>query len=291
MKNKVAMITGGRGFIGSSLANILGKDNEIIIYDIVDGNDVRDIKVLRAMMKNVDYVFHFAAIASVEESINKPKETMDHNILGTYNVLKAAIDNNVKRVLFSSSAAVYGDINQVPIKEDFKLNATSPYAISKIVSENLLDKFKVEHNLNSIYLRYFNVYGPNQNIKYSPVIPVFIRKALNNENITIYGDGKQTRDFIYIGDVNRANIIAMETEASGVFNIGSGKSINIENLAKLIIKLTGSESKIVYEEPREGDIIDSVANIEKANKILGFEPKYSLEEGVKETISWFKNSY
>ena len=291
MKNKVVMITGGRGFIGSSLANILGKDNEIIIYDIVDGNDVRDIKVLRAMMKNVDYVFHFAAIASVEESINKPKETMDHNILGTYNVLRAAIVNNVKRVLFSSSAAVYGDINQVPIKEDFKLNATSPYAISKIVSENLLDKFKVEHNLNSIYLRYFNVYGPNQNIKYSPVIPVFIRKALNNENITIYGDGKQTRDFIYIGDVNRANIIAMETEASGVFNIGSGKSINIENLAKLIIKLTGSESKIVYEEPREGDIIDSVANIEKANKILGFEPKYSLEEGVKETISWFKNSY
>ena len=288
MENKVVMITGGRGFIGSNLANYLKYKNKVEVYDKSDGNDIRDFSKLNKEMKGMDYVFHFAALASVTEGVKNPKEVMDHNILGTYNVIKAAAINKVKRVVFASSSAVYGEPEYTPIDENHKLKAVSAYPISKIFCENLLQKFKQEYNLNSIALRYFNVYGPNQNLKYGPVIPSFIKSALKDEDIIIFGDGKQTRDFIYINDVNRANVLAAKNNNYGFFNIASGKSIEIEELAKLIIELTESKSKIVFSKSRPGDVIHSFANVERARSILNFIPKYTLEEGLKETIEWYR---
>jgi UDP-glucose 4-epimerase len=289
LTNKNVLITGGEGFIGSNLARFLAKNNNIKIFDIKTGKDIRNLDLLKKELKDVDYVFHFAGLISVEESIRKPLEYIESNVVGSYNVLKAALDAGIKKVIFASSAAVYGDCPENPKKENIHLTPKIPYSILKLTTERIMEAFRNDR-LDTVSLRFFNVYGPGQklNSSYSAVIPTFINNALKNENLVIFGDGKQTRDFIYIKDVINACILAAE-KGSGEFNIGSGMPTSINDLARLIIKLTNSKAKILYEKQREGDIIHSLADITKAKEILGFQPSYDIGPGLKETIEWFKD--
>jgi len=289
IRNKNILVTGGRGFIGSNLADELSKNNNIKIYDIVDKKDIRNYKLLEKELKGIDYVFHFAGLVSVEESIKEPEKTIETNVIGSLNVLKASLKHRIKKIVFSSSCAVYGDFPKNPKGEDMPLRPESPYATSKIIIERLLKMFHEKHGLKTISLRYFNVYGPKQNpnSQYAAVVPIFIKRSLENKDLIIHGDGKQTRDFIFIEDVIKANVLAAENDSCGIFNIGSGTETNINSLAKLTIELTKSKSKIKYDKPRKGDIIHSSANISKAMKILGFKPKYNLKNGLEKTIKRF----
>jgi len=290
MKNKNILITGGMGFIGSNLANELAKNNNVKIYDIKNGGDIKNFKLLKKELRDIDYVFHFASLISVEESMKKPLDYIENNIIGSLNVLKSSLSCEVKRVIFSSSAAVYGDSTKTPIKEATMLNPKSIYAFTKIAVENLMKIFNENCGLSTISLRFFNVYGPEQkiNTSYASVIPMFINRALKNKDLIIYGNGKQTRDFIFIKDIINANILAAKSNYYNTLNIGSGTKTTINNIANLIINLTNSKSKIKYEKSRSGDILHSIANIDKAKKSLNFKPKYNLEKGLKETIEWFK---
>jgi len=288
MKNKNIIITGGEGFIGSRLYELLSKDNNVKIFDIKSGKDIRDFELLKRELKNVEIVFHLAGSISVEESMKKPLVYIENNIIGSYNMIKASLESGVEKFVFASSAAVYGNYTENPKKEDMQLIPSSPYAFSKVTTEKFMDRFNSD-GLNTVSLRFFNVYGPKQDINspYAAVIPIFIKKALKNEDLIIYGDGNQTRDFIYIDDIVNACILAAE-KGSGVFNIGSGVSISINDIAKLIIELINSKSRIIHEKERQGDIIHSLTSITKANRILGFAPKYDIRTGLKNTIEWFK---
>lgn len=288
MKNKNVLITGGKGFIGSRLFENLSKDNNVKVFDKKDGKDIMDFVILKKELKNIDVAFHFAGSVSVEESMKKPLEYIE-NIFGSYNVLRAAKEAGVKKVVFASSASVYGDHPENPKKEDMPLIPKSPYAFSKVASEKFMENFNND-GLNTISLRFFNIYGPGQNVNsaYAAVIPIFIKKALNNEDLNIYGDGNQTRDFIYIDDIVKACILAGE-KGSGIINIGSGKPVSVNDIAKLIIELTNSKSKIRHVENRTGDIVHSLSNISRAKNILGFEPQYDIKTGLKSHIEWFKN--
>ncbi len=289
MKNKSVLITGGRGFIGSRLASVLSKDNNVKVFDIKDGKDIGNFDLLKKELKNVDILFHFAGLISVEESMKKPLEYIDKNIIGSYNVLRAAQEDGVKKVVFASSASVYGDYPENPKKEDMPLLPKSPYAFAKITTERFMEHFN-SIGLKTVPLRFFNIYGPGQNVNspYAAVIPIFIKKALNNEDLIIYGDGNQTRDFIYIDDVINACILASE-KGSGALNIGSGIPVSVNEIAKLIVELTNSKSKIGHIENRSGDIIHSLSDISRAKDILGFEPKYDIRTGLKKTIEWFRD--
>jgi len=289
LTNKNILITGGEGFIGSNLARFLSKNNNIKIFDIKAGKDIKNLELLKKELEGIDLVFHFAGLISVEDSIRKPLEYIENNAVGSYNVLKAALDADVKKVIFASSAAVYGDNPENPKKEFMYLIPKTSYSILKLTIEKIMETFR-DDGLNTISLRFFNVYGPGQklNSSYSAVIPIFINKALKNESLVIFGDGNQTRDFIYIRDVINACTLAAE-KGSGEFNIGSGVETSINNLANIIIELTNSKAKVLHEKPREGDIIHSLADISRANKILGFKPSYNIRTGLKETIDWFKN--
>jgi UDP-glucose 4-epimerase len=306
------LVTGGAGFIGSHITRhlldsryeVLCLDNFNPLYDIaikkaniapflqhknfefVEG-DVRNKELLQKLAEDIDYVFHEAALVSVVESMKNPVETIEVNTIGTFNVLTAA--SNVKKTIIASSAAVYGDSPGSPKKENMTPAPKSPYAISKLDCEYAAKIFYEEYGLKTTCLRYFNVYGRRQDptSPYAAVIPIFIRKALRNEDIQIYGDGTQTRDFIFVKDVVNANEFVMSKGDGMIFNVASGSVTSINELAALIIELTGSSSKIVYKEPRHGDIMHSLADITEIKKI-GFMPGYELKEGLKDTIEWFR---
>ena len=273
LTNKNILITGGEGFIGGHLARFLAKNNNVKIFDIKTGKDIRNLDLLEKELKGIDYVFHFAGLISVEESIRKPLEYIENNLIGSYNVLKASLNAHVKKVIFASSAAVYGDNPENPKNENTYPIPKSPYSILKLTVEKLMKMFRTD-GLDTISLRFFNVYGPGQklNSSYSSVIPIFISRALKNDNLVVLGDGKQTRDFIYIEDIINACILA-SVKGSGEFNIGSGKQTSINDIAKIIIELTNSKSKILNKKQREGDIVHSLADISKAKEVLGFQPK------------------
>jgi UDP-glucose 4-epimerase len=255
------LITGGFGFIGSHLSErMLKKGHEVVIFDNLSNpcdwkkpkeiklikGDVRDIKAIDKATRGVDYVFHLAAITSIPESIKKPKETMEVNDYGTYNVLQACLKNNAK-LLFASSCAVY--------------NINNPYAESKDMAERFINLYS---NISSVSLRYFNIYGERSR----GVISIFLKRARENKPLIIYGTGKQTRDFIHIDDVIRATMM----RKTGTFDIGTGVETSINKLAKMIIKITNSSSKIVYQKARKNDIMRSRAK--------GFKAKISLEQGL-----------
>lgn len=306
MKNKKVVITGGAGFIGSHLAEELAENNEVIVIDnlstgklgnikhLIDDEkivfkkeDIRNLDFLKKEFEGVDYVFHQAAVVSIPFSVENPVLTNEVNVNGTLNVLIAARDCNVKKVVYASSCAVYGDNPNLPLKEDMLPKPLSPYASSKLAGEYYCEVFTEVYNLPTIVLRYFNVYGPRQDASspYAAVIPKFIERIKKGKPPIIYGDGKQTRDFIYVKDVVKADIMAAESNATGVFNIASGKETSIEELAMQIIKMTGKNNlKPVYDKPRPGDIKHSVADITKAKEKLGFYPEYSLEKGIKEIV-------
>jgi len=310
MKGKRVVVTGGAGFIGSSIAEALYKDNQLIIIDDLSSGKVENIadfkncshvtffqgsildrELLERTFRGVDIVFHEAAIASVARSMDDPISANEVNIQGTLDVLYAARNNNVKKVVFASSAAVYGDSPATPAKESMTPSVKSPYALTKLTGEYYCRLFDELYGLPTISLRYFNVYGPRQNpnSEYSAVVPSFILSALKKCPPVIYGDGSQTRDFVFIQDVVRANIIAAESKATGVFNIGGGSSTTVNVLAQEVIRILGSSLQPVHKEPRGGEVKNSLADITLANSI-GYNPRYTLEAGLRETIKSFRIS-
>ena len=309
MKNKRVVITGGAGFIGSNLAEELAKDNEVVILDDLSTGQreniknlikktnvqsiqgsITDLTLLQKTFKEADFVFHQAAVASVSKSVADPVAANEVNANGTLNVLVAARDNHVKKVVYASSCAVYGDNPVLPKREDMLPEPLSPYAVTKMAGEYYCQVFRQVYGLQAVCLRYFNVYGPRQDphSDYAAVIPRFITRALQNEPLTIFGDGEQTRDFVFIKDVVRANILAAEGKPEGVYNVGTGEAISINRLAQVIAAITGKKLNILYQQLRSGDILHSLADISKARG-MDYQPKYSLEDGLGETIRWFSN--
>ena len=309
MNDKNVVITGGSGFIGSNLArNLTTKNNVIVIDDLSTGNiknikdfidskkidfikgSITDLDLLQKTFNNIDYVFHEAAIPSVPRSIKDPLQSNYVNINGTLNVLIAARDNNVQKVIYASSSSVYGDTPTLPKKEKMKPRPLSPYAISKLTAEYYCQVFTRIYKLPTVSLRYFNVYGPRQNplSEYAAVIPKFITNILNDKSPLIYGDGRQTRDFTYVDDVVNANILAAESNETGIFNIAGGNRISINNLAHQIMGLCKKKLDIEYTNPRQGDIKHSYADISKAKERIHYTPSYILSDGLKEVIPWFQ---
>jgi UDP-glucose 4-epimerase len=309
MKKTSVVVTGGAGFIGSNLAIALSKENHVIVIDdlstgylenirrsIDDGGiefvkgSITDVSLLQKTFNNVDYVFHEAALPSVPRSIKDPLTTNNVNITGTLNVLLAARDNGVKKVVYASSSSVYGDTPTLPKKENMLPNPLSPYAVSKLAGEYFCQIFSGVYGLPTVALRYFNVYGPRQDpaSEYAAVIPKFITQVLNQQNIIIYDDGEQTRDFTFVADIVRANILAAESKITGVFNTAGGKRISLNDLAQTIMTLCKKKVKIVFEDVRPGDIKHSLADISKTKKGFDYIPEYDINEGLKETIQWFQ---
>ena len=298
------LITGGAGFIGSHIAEYFNGKAEIRIFDNLrtgykhnlDGLDVEFIEgdicdraAVKAAMQGVDYVFHLAAMVSVPESMFKPGECVDINVHGLLNVLEEAAAAGVKKLCFSTSAAIYGDNPVVPKLETMIPEPKSPYAITKLDGEYYCNMFTREGKLQTACLRYFNVFGPRQDPKsaYAAAIPIFTAKAVANEDITIYGDGEQTRDFIYVKDIVEANVFMAMNDFTGVYNIAYGKKITINDLVKEIVKVTNSKSKVVHLDERPGDVKHSMAGVEKLAS-TGFKPKHTFAEGMEKTIAFFQ---
>ena len=299
------LITGGAGFIGRHIAehfqdraevrvldnlrcgfkgNLSGLDCQLVVGSILD----RDL--VRGGMTGVDFVFHLAAMVSVPGSVQKPKEYAETNVRGTTVVLEEAARAGAKKLIFSSSAAIYGDNPAIPQIESLAAEPKSPYATSKYEGEQQCRSFTDQRRLPTVSLRYFNVFGPYQNptSKYAAVVPAFIEKAIRNEPITIFGDGRQTRDFIYVKDVVAANaFFALKSQATGIFNVACGKQISIADLALTIRNLAKSSSTIEYSAARPGDVKHSVAGVDKARRD-GFRPVCDLAEGLRATIEFFK---
>ena len=298
------LITGGAGFIGSHIAEYFNGKAEIRIFDNLrtgykhnlDGLDVEFIEgdicdraAVKAAMQGVDYVFHLAAMVSVPESMFKPGECVDINVHGLLNVLEEAAAAGVKKLCFSTSAAIYGDNPVVPKLETMIPEPKSPYAITKLDGEYYCNMFTKEGRLQTACLRYFNVFGPRQDPKsaYAAAVPIFIEKALNDEDITVFGDGEQTRDFVFVKDVVGANAFFAMNDITGVHNIAYGGKITINDLASEIIRLTNSKSKIVHLPERAGDVKHSMAAVDKL-KATGFVPGHTFAEALKQTIEAYK---
>ena len=308
------LVTGGAGFIGSNLVEkILQLGHQVTVLDNFstgkEGNikefmgnsgfllmkgDIRNLEDCQKACKNADYVLHQAALGSVPRSIEDPMTTNDTNISGTLNMMIAARDNHVKRFVYASSSAVYGDIEELPKKENRIGKPLSPYAISKLVGELYGKIFFDLFGLPAIGLRYFNVYGKRQdpNSMYAAVIPRFIKMLINHETPTIYGDGNQSRDFTFVENVVQANLRACiaEKEASGeVFNIGNEERITINDLYFKLCESLNVDMVPNYASERAGDIKHSNADISKAKNMLKYETEYSFSEGIEKCIAWYKN--
>ena len=307
----LALVTGGAGFIGSHLAEALlkigwqvrvldnfvtGKQENLANLnshiEIIHG-DIRDADVTKKAVKGVELVFHEAAFVSVPQSMIQPGECFDVNVRGTETLLFAAKQAGVRRVLIASSAAVYGDTEEMPLREDFSTRSLSPYAASKNIDETLGDLFTRAFGLDVVSLRYFNVFGPRQNpeSQYAAAIPIFISKLLAGKPITIFGDGGQTRDLIFVEDIVRANLTASEhRNAPGkTFNICSGRETKVIDLVNGLCDLFPGSPKPIFVDPRPGDIYRSVGNPNKAKLELDFAPLFSLSEGLKSTVEWMRN--
>jgi UDP-glucose 4-epimerase len=246
--------------------------------------------LLQKLFEDVDYIFHQAAIPSVPRSVKDPISSNYTNVNGTLNVLVAARDNNVKKLVYASSSSAYGDTPVLPKSEDMKPCPLSPYAISKLTAEYYCQVFSDVYNLATASLRYFNVFGPRQDpsSEYAAVIPKFIGSVLNDKSPIVYGDGEQTRDFTFVDDVVNANILAAESMSTGVFNIAGGKRISINDLAGLIMELLDKDLDITHIEPQPGDIKHSLADISKAREQIKYIPKFNVKDGLKETVKWFQ---
>lgn len=301
------LVTGGAGFIGSHIvehyqesgAEIRVLDNlrtgyrhnlDGLRHHFIEGS-VTDREVVRQAVAGVDYVFHLAAMVSVPESMANPGECVDINVRGLLNVLEEAAAAGARKLVFASSAAVYGDNPAVPKTEAMLPEPTSPYAITKLDGEHYLGMFQREGLLETAALRFFNVFGPRQDPlgAYAAAVPIFIAKALRGEDLTVFGDGGQTRDFIYVKDIVGALVFAAETAGvGGVFNAGYGGQITINELANQIIRATGSSSRIVHAAERPGDVRHSRASADKL-RAAGWAPRHSLEDGLAATQEFFQS--
>lgn len=301
------LITGGAGFIGSHIVEhyqeIAGEirvlDNlrtgyrqnlDGLKHTFIQGS-VTDRDLVREAVQGVDYIFHLAAMVSVPESIAKTGECVDINVHGLLNVLEEASAAGVRKLVFASSAAVYGNNPTVPKLETMLPEPKSPYAITKLDGEHYLGMFQCEGRLETAALRFFNVFGPRQdpNGAYAAAVPIFIEKAQRNENITVYGDGNQTRDFIYVKDIVGALSFAVETAGvTGVFNAGYGGQMTINDLAKGLIQAAGSTSKVLHAPERSGDVRHSRASSEKL-RAAGWCPRHRLEDGLARALKFFSD--
>jgi len=307
--NRTILVTGGAGFIGSHLVEKLAErgykikildnlstgkitnfDSALLHNELVDfvEGDIRDKALVSKCLNDIDIVVHLAAQISVPFSIQNPQFNNEVNIGGTKNLLKSSVENKINKFVFISSCAVYGDTVYLPVDEKHPTNPISPYAESKFIAEQECLNLNSGHHLGSVVLRFFNVYGPKQGLnEYSGVITKFMDRIKQRLPLTIYGDGSQTRDFVYVQDIVNAIVLAVEEkDVNGeIFNIGAGKAITIDKLAKTMLSLTGKELEIVRAPEREGDIKHSYANISKANKFLGYNPQFSLNEGLTNLLS------
>jgi UDP-glucose 4-epimerase len=306
LKNKNVIVTGGMGFIGSHLTEKLLENNKVTVIDNgITGKienishllDHRNLTLIKRSIVNLnlteifqgkDYVFHLAAIPSVPRSVKDPFSSNEANVTGTLNVLIAAKDTGVKKVIFSSSSSVYGDTPTLPKREDMPVNPQSPYAITKATGEMYCKIFEELYGLPTVCLRYFNVFGPRQdpNSQYAAVIPKFITSILKNESPLIYGDGEQSRDFTFVRHVVDANILSCESDKTGTFNIACGRRISINELVGYINEILGKNLMPKHVNPRQGDIKHSLADISNA-RIFGYNPEGNFMEELDEVVSWF----
>ena len=321
ISNKRILITGGAGFIGSNLCAYFLVNNEVICLDNfatgyrhnIDGflsnpkfslieGDIRDFKTCETAVSGVDYVLHQAALGSVPRSINDPITTNEVNVSGFLNMLTASRDAKVKRFIYAASSSTYGDSEALPKVEDVIGKPLSPYAVTKYVNELYADVFSKTYGMETIGLRYFNVFGRNQdpNGAYAAVIPKFVAQFLNHESPVINGDGEFSRDFTYIDNVIQMNELAMLTEnpeaINTVYNTAFGERTTLNELVNSLKEFLSAYDKeianvpIVYGENRVGDIPHSLASIEKASKLLNYQPKFSMREGLKEAVKWYWNN-
>jgi len=304
------LVVGGAGFIGSHIVDrLLAEGAKVTVLDnlytgrlenvahhkdnmnfrFVQG-DVRNMNLVKRVVRGVDAVFNEAAVVSVPRSVEDPLLANEVNVTGTLNLLKASLDSDVRRFIQASSASIYGSTKTLPIHEDLPLKPISPYAVSELAAENYSGVFCTAYGLETVCLRYFNVYGPRQTYSpYSGVITIFVNRLLRNQQPIIFGDGKQTRDFVYVEDVVNANMLALtKREAAGeAFNIATGMATIINKLVDNLREIMGKKDlKPLHKDPRLGDIQHSYASIEKARKILGYQPVFSLKEGLTKLVEW-----
>jgi nucleoside-diphosphate-sugar epimerase len=303
------LVTGGAGFIGSNIVEVLLKRGEHVKVldnfstgkrenldefskdiELIEG-DIRDLGTVRRAVKDVDYVLHQAALPSVARSVKDPLSTNEVNIQGTLNILVAARDGGIKRVVYAGSSSAYGNTEILPKREDMEPRPISPYALTKLTGEKYCQMFTSLYGIETVVLRYFNVFGPRQdpNSQYSAAIPIFVRAMANKRPITIFGDGEQSRDFTFVENVVNANLLASTAEkvAGEVMNVGCGTRITVNELAKKICSIGGYDTEIVHTEPRAGDVRHSLADISRARDLLGYTPQVSIDEGLSKTVKWF----
>ena len=307
---KKALVTGGAGFIGSHLVEALvSAGSRVAVLDNLSSgrfsnlehlkdciefheNDVRQLNVLTKVVQDCDVIFHLAAVVAVQQTIDDPVDSAMVNDIGTINVMEAARRNNVQRFVFASSCAVYGDDPRLPKNETMPPVPTSPYAVHKLAAEHHARVYSELFGLKTASLRFFNVFGPRQDPSspYSGVISIFMSRAIANQAPVIFGDGNQSRDFVYVKDVVKALILAANSNDSAgkPLNIGTGSSVSINRLWDLIASQAGRQLAPVYAPARAGDILHSVADIDLAESILNFTPDYSLELGLAATLEWYR---
>jgi UDP-glucose 4-epimerase len=303
-----ALVTGGAGFIGSNLvARLLHEGWDVTVLDnLLSGHrenlapfrqiefiqgDVRDASTLEWAAEGASAIFHLAASVGNKRSIDLPIDDATINVLGTINVLEAARKHNIPKVMFSSSAGIFGELKMLPIAEDHPAEPDTPYGASKLCAEKNCLAYAKLYGIETVCFRYFNVYGPNQHFDaYGNVIPIFVFKALAGETITVFGDGEQTRDFINVADVVEANYLAATTPGVwGAFNLGSGTRVTINALIGQIGDALGIDPHVFYGPKRPGDVRDSLADISLIREKLGFEPKVDLAKGLPEYTAWAKD--
>jgi nucleoside-diphosphate-sugar epimerase len=303
------LVTGGAGFIGSHIAEALVKRGERVrvldnlstgkrdnvqhlmrAIEFIEG-DLLDQETTARAVEEVDFVLHQAAIPSVPRSIQDPKNTTENNLNSTLHLLLAARDAGVKRMIYASSSSVYGDSPTLPKREDFAPAPLSPYAVSKLAGEYYCQVFSQVYGLETVGLRYFNVFGPRQDplSTYAAVIPKFIAAALAKKPLVVYGDGEQTRDFSFVGNVVQANLLACEAEdiAGEALNVGGGSQISLNQLINELQAIVNIDLKVEYTDPRPGDVKHSLASVEKAQKLMGYESAIPFDEGLRRTVEWF----
>jgi len=300
------LVTGGAGFIGKHLVKLLiKKGNEVTIFDnfsnsskesilhlieigakCIEG-DIRNESEIFDATKNKNIIIHLAAKISVEESFKNPSDTFETNVDGTKNVLIACKKNSIKKMIVASSAAIYGEsVSQIQLNEEAETNPISPYGKSKLIMEKEINEFTSKYKINCVILRFFNIYGIGQSNEYAGVISKFINNLQNNLSLIIYGNGNQTRDFVAIGDIINLifQICNLKFEKTNSYNIGNSKAISIIELAKLMIHISKKDIKIICKEKKKGDILHSVAKIDKAKEKLNYEPKITLKQGIEEFL-------
>ena len=306
------LVTGGAGFIGSNIAEkLVEMGEEVVVFDNLstghEGNiehfrqgikfikgDIRNASEVRAALDGVDYVLHQAALASVPRSIDEPLLVNEVNVGGTLTVLEESRHASVKCVVYAASSSAYGDSEVHPKSEDMLPAPLSPYAITKLVGEHYCSVYSKVYGMPTVSIRYFNVFGPRQDpaSQYAAVIPIFISHLLEGKSPTIYGDGEQSRDFTYVGNIVKANIMAARwKEAAGqVINVACGGRFTLNELYGMLCELTGVSIDPVYADTRPGDVKHSQADISMAEKLLGYSVETGFEEGLKRTVEWYKQS-